>query len=318
VGNQIILSFAGDAKGLSSTFAEVGNDAQRMADDTAQASERMAERFDYTSGQASMLSGGIGDIGGAMTAAFGEDSMLGAAGAEMERYGAIVMGVVGISDLLLFATNNLKLATIGKTIADKAQAASTWLVNAAMAASPMTWVVIGIVALVAAVVVLVNHWDWFVDKWRKGWGWVKNAASNVWDWLKKVPGWIGDAFGKIGDYVSRPFKAGFNEVARAWNATVGQLSWTVPDWVPGIGGATVSAKKLPTFHSGGIVPGAFGQVVPILAMGGERVGNGTYGGTSAPAPVAAGDALTAVVFKIIRDEVKAQGGDPNALGLVIA
>lgn len=315
MSNQIVMTFAGDPKSLSNAFNTVGQDATRMAEDTAAASERMGERFDHISGQASLLSGGIGDVGGALTEAFGEDSAIGAVGAEMERYGAIVMGVVGMSDLLLFATNNLKLAQISKTVADKASAASTWLVNAAMAASPIVWVVAGIVALIAIVVLLYHNWDKVVAGWNKGWSMVKSGASAVWDWLKKIPGWISDAFGKIGDYVAAPFKAGFNAVARAWNNTVGQLSWTVPDWVPGIGGATVAAKKLPTFHSGGIVPGGFNDLVPIMAMGGERVETRAAGGGAQT--VAAGDQLTAVIFKIIRDAVAAEGGDPTALGLVI-
>ncbi len=315
MSNQIVMTFAGDAKSLSGAFSQVGQDAQRMADDTAAATERMGERFDNMSSQTSMLSGGIGDVGGAMTAAFGEDSAIGAAGAELERYGAIVMGVVGISDLLLFATNNLKLAQISKTVADKASAASTWLVNAAMAASPIVWVVAGIVALIAIVVLLYHNWDKVSALWTKGWGMVKSGASAAWDFLKKIPGWIGDAFGKIGDYVAAPFRAGFNAVSRAWNNTVGQLSWTVPDWVPGIGGSTVAAKKLPTFHSGGIVPGGFNDVVPILAMGGERVE--TRGGGGGGVTVMAGDQLTATIFKIIKDAVAAEGGDPAALGLVI-
>lgn len=319
MSNQIIMTFAGDPKSLSNAFATVGQDAQRMADDTAAASERMGERFDHISGQASLLSGGIGDVGGALTEAFGEDSAIGAVGAEMERYGAIVMGVVGISDLLLFATNNLKLAQISKSIADKASAASTWVLNAAMAASPIVWIIGGIVLLVAAIVLLYHNWDKISALWTKGWGMVKSGASAAWEFIKKIPGWIGDAFGKIGDYVAAPFKAGFNAVSRAWNNTVGQLSWTVPDWVPGIGGATVAAKKLPTFHSGGIVPGGFNDVVPILAMGGERVSTRAAGGSAgASTSVMAGDALTAVIFKIIRDAVAAEGGDPAALGLVIA
>jgi hypothetical protein len=127
---------------------------------------------------------------------------------------------------------------------------------------------------------------------------------------------MGDTFSKIGDYIAAPFRAGFNAVSRAWNNTVGQLSWTVPDWVPGIGGATVAAKKLPTFHSGGIVPGGFNDLVPIMAMGGERVE--TRSGSAGPGMVvAAGDALTALIFRIVRDEVSAQGGDPSTLGLVI-
>ncbi len=317
MSNQIVMTFAGDPKSLSNAFSTVGQDAQRMADDTSQATERMAERFDHMSGQASLLSGGIGDVGGALTSAFGEDSAIGAVGAEMERYGAIVMGVVGMSDLLLFATNNLKLATMAKSVADKASAASTWLMNTAMMASPITWIIGGIILLVGAIVLLYHNWDKISALWARGWGAVKSGASAAWAYIQKIPGWISDAFGKIADYVAAPFRAGFNAVSRAWNNTVGQLSWTVPDWIPGIGGNTVSAMKLPTFHSGGIVPGGFNDVVPIMAMGGERIE--TRAGSSGPSTsVMAGDALTAAIFKIIRDAVAAEGGDPATLGLVIA
>jgi hypothetical protein len=276
----------------------------------------MADNFDHVSGQASMLSGGIGDIGGSLTAAFGEDTAIGKVGAEMERYGAIVMGVVGAADLLTFATNNLKFATMAKSVADKGAAAAQWLLNAAQLASPITWIIIGIVALVAVIVLIATKTTWFQTAWRVAWSGIKAAAENTWNFVKKIPGWVESAFSKISNAVSAPFKAAFNAVSRAWNNTVGQLSWTIPDWVPGIGGNTISAPHLPTFHAGGVVPGNFGQVVPILAMGGERVVTGRSAG-AAPMRIAAGDALTATIFKIIRDEVVAQGGDPSAIGLVL-
>lgn len=313
MSNQIVMTFTGESKDLSAAFKDVGADAQRMADDTGVASQRMAEQFDGVSGQASLLSGGIGDVGGALTAAFGEDSGLGQLGAEMERYGAIVMGVVGISDLLLFATNNLKLATIAKSVADRTAAAAQWVLNAAQLASPTTWIILGIVALIAVIVLIATKTKWFQQAWTAAWGWIKTAAVNTWEYIKKIPGWAKTAFEKIASAVAGPFRPAFNAIANAWNRTIGSLSWTVPTWVPGIGGNNISVPNLPTFHSGGVVPGVFGQLVPILAMGGERVSTGrTPGGVT---PVAAGDALTAVVFRIVRDEVVARGGDPSAIGL---
>jgi hypothetical protein len=41
--------------------------------------------------------------------------------------------------------------------------------------------------------------------------------------------------------------------------------------VPGVGGNSISAPKLPKFHTGGVVPGALGREVPILARAGEGV-----------------------------------------------
>ncbi|HEY0696522.1 MAG TPA: hypothetical protein VGD43_01790, partial [Micromonospora sp.] len=107
---------------------------------------------------------------------------------------------------------------------------------------------------------------------KAAWDWVKSTSAAVWDWLTSLPGKLKTAFAKISGYITAPFRAAFNFVARAWNNTIGKLSWTVPGWVPfGLGGQSISAPKLPEFHTGGRVPGAPGTEVPILAMAGERV-----------------------------------------------
>jgi hypothetical protein len=90
-------------------------------------------------------------------------------------------------------------------------------------------------------------------------------------WFQGLPGTFKTLFIRIGDFITAPFRAAFNFVARAWNNTIGQLSWTVPSWIPGIGGNSISAPRLPQFHGGGIVPGSAGAEVAILARGGELV-----------------------------------------------
>jgi hypothetical protein len=58
----------------------------------------------------------------------------------------------------------------------------------------------------------------------------------------------------------------FNGIAKIWNNTFGTLSFSVPDWVPGIGGKGFDVPNIPLLAEGGIVTG------PTLAMIGE--GNG--------------------------------------------
>lgn len=239
-------------------------------------------------------------------------------------------------------------------------AVSIWASTIALLANPITWIVLLVVGLIAAIVLLVKNWDvvteamgkaweWLKDIWstaveavkewtkglwesisgafktgvetakrwmqnvwdfiKKVWQWtpvglivsnwdkivgafrdgidkVKGWLQNVWDFIKKVwsytpigmitsnwgkimdffrevPGKIGKFFSKVKDLITRPFKAAFNAVASLWNNSVGKLSFSAPDWVPGIGGKGFSLPKIPMLAKGGIVDRA------TLAMVGE-------------------------------------------------
>lgn len=325
MSNQVLLTFAGETRSLEQAFAQADAAAEAFGESANRASMRMAEGFDYASSQSSLLSGGIGDVGGALTEAFGEDTAIGAFGAKMEQASAIVTGFTGVMDLGIFATNNLKLATAAHAVqqgvasaATKTWAAAQWIMNSALFASPITWIVVAIVALIAIIVLIATKTDWFSRAWRASWGWIKSAAGNTWDFLKKIPGWIGTAFAKVADFVTLPFRTGFNAVARAWNNTIGRLSWTVPSWVPFIGGNSISVPNLPTFHSGGIVPGMPGQAVPIMAMAGERVdATGSGGGGGIVQIGSDGSRFGDAAVELIAAAVSRRGGDPSVLGLKV-
>jgi hypothetical protein len=69
--------------------------------------------------------------------------------------------------------------------------------------------------------------------------------------------------GFVADVITAPFKAAFRMVAWLWNNTVGKLSFTIPSWVPKIGGSGFNVPDIPELAQGGIVTG------PTLAMIGE-------------------------------------------------
>lgn len=173
-----------------------------------------------------------------------------------------------------------------------------WLLNAAFWASPITWIVAGIIALIAVIVLIATKTTWFQDIWRVVWGGIKTAAKAVADWFsgpfagffvrtwdaivdkakmvqdyfRSIPERIKAALSGVADAVSWPFRTGFNMVSTAWNNTVGKLSWTIPSWVPIVGGNTISAPKLPKFHEGiDRVPGVPGQEMLAILEAGERV-----------------------------------------------
>lgn len=217
-------------------------------------------------------------------------------GTEIDTVSTAAMGLVGTANLLAMANNAVSLssvksaaATTASKVAALAGAAATgiataaqWAWNVAMSANPIGIVIVAVGALVAAIVWIATKTTWFQDLWKWIWSKIGDPVKAAWDWIKRVttsaftwyislPGKIWDAFKKITGYISAPFRAAFNAVADAWNNTIGRLSWTVPGWVPGIGGNTIGAPQLPKFHTGGIVPGTPGAEVPILALAGEEV-----------------------------------------------
>ncbi|HEY5836795.1 phage tail tape measure protein, partial [Streptomyces sp.] len=58
-------------------------------------------------------------------------------------------------------------------------AAAQWALNSALLANPMTWIILGIVALVAAIVVIATKTTWFQDMWAAA----MDGVAAAWDWL---------------------------------------------------------------------------------------------------------------------------------------
>lgn len=79
-------------------------------------------------------------------------------------------------------------AVIVAAVAFGVLAAALWIVNAAVLANPITWIIIAIIAgialLIAAIVLIVVKWDeivaWTVSAWES----IKAALAAAWGWVK--------------------------------------------------------------------------------------------------------------------------------------
>lgn len=120
--------------------------------------------------------------------------------------------------------------------------AGQWAMNTAMLASPLTWVVIGIAAVVAAGVLLYRNWDT-----------VKAKASELWQRLLDNPllALVAGPFGAIIAAGISLYKH-FDDVKRVFNKFKDAItSFKVPGWVSKIGGAlSGAASKVGNFISG--------------------------------------------------------------------
>jgi hypothetical protein len=94
------------------------------------------------------------------------------------------------------------------------------------------------------------------------------------------------------------WKTIFNAIGAIWNNTLGKISFSLPKWVPGLGGKGFSFPKIPALAEGGIV----NAPTPTLALIGEA-------GPEAVIPLdrmggmGGGNNVT----------INVQGGDPNAV-----
>jgi TP901 family phage tail tape measure protein len=109
------------------------------------------------------------------------------------------------------------VALTAYNIATKAISASTaiwsgiqWLLNVAFLACPIVWIILGIMALVGAVIWVCTHWSKFVGWLKIGWEWVKKMGKGILSFLlaplqlilkviAKLTGadWASDLSGKI-------------------------------------------------------------------------------------------------------------------------
>lgn len=109
----------------------------------------------------------------------------------------------------------------------------------------------------------------FSGDWEQAWNGIKDIFAGVWNLLVsviKIPinNIIGMINGLVGGVVS-----GINMIIRALNG----LNFTVPDWIPGIGGKSVgfsiteiSAQKIPYLATGAVIP----PNAPFMAMLGDQ------------------------------------------------
>jgi hypothetical protein len=238
-GNTVELVFAGDDQQLQKTFANVGQGADKMAGDVGSASKRMAD-------DSNLANSKIGEgIDGSERKFRGLGDIVGGTGDVMEGFKtgnvqSLAMGFAdlagGMSDFVIPAIQGMRTAIL------------TGLAPAltAISAHPLIAGILIGGAIIAGLILL-----------EKKFGLVSTALGFV----KDAAGAVLEAIGGI--------VRGFRDL---WNSTVGGRGFTFggidlpgPLDVPGF------SLRIPTLHTGGMVPGVAGQNVPAILQAGEMV-----------------------------------------------
>lgn len=113
----------------------------------------------------------------------------------------------------------LKIKAVASIIAAKAQA----ILNAIMSANPIGLIILGIMALIAAVILLIKNWDKVKVFFVKLWEGIKNIFLKAFDWLKDLffkfhpVGIIIKNWSKIADFFKGLWEGIKNVAGKAWD-----------------------------------------------------------------------------------------------------
>ena len=117
----------------------------------------------------------------------------------------------------------------------KVWAAAVWLVNAALSANPIVWIIVAIIGLIAAITLMVQNWDWICQKWDEVWAYVGGIIGPIWD---SIWGTITSVWQSIVDWVVSVGQTLWSGMQALWDSIVlgAQESWdSLVSSVSGIG-----------------------------------------------------------------------------------
>lgn len=117
----------------------------------------------------------------------------------------------------------------------KIAAAGQWLFNTSLYGCPVVWIVAGIMAIIAAVVLLVKYWDevaaWFKKLWdaivgifKAAWEAIKKVWDAVTGWFSNLWGGIKAGAGKAWDGIKNTISKAREGVQKAWGSVKGWFS----------------------------------------------------------------------------------------------
>ena len=177
-------------------------------------------------------------------------------------------------------------------------AASIVAINIAMALNPIGLIVIGVGLLIAGLAIAYTKFEGF-----------RKIVDGVFGAIKW---WIVNVTIPQIKMMLEIFKTVFNGIASVWNNTIGKFSFTVPSWVPGIGGKGFAMPDIPMLAAGGIVTGPtlamIGEAGPEAVIPLDRMGQMGGGGTTVNINVNGGDPQS--VVNALRTYMRQNGSVP--------
>ncbi|URM90423.1 phage tail tape measure protein [Streptomyces sp. MRC013] len=167
-----------------------------------------------------------------------------------------------------------------------------WAWNTALWAFPGTWIIAGIIALIAVIVLIVVYWDEIVAATGRAWDWIKEKLGGVWNWIKETLGsvweWVSTATGDAWRWITSLIQTGVAAVMR-WIGTLSAIPGKVSGWfgqmvayVRGLPGRIASAASGMWDGIKNAFRGALNWIISKWNNFSFSVGGGSFLGISIP------------------------------------
>lgn len=183
------------------------------------------------------MEGGLGDVEGASKAMADElGGNMAAKWTSVQRsFEAVMTTVAGgllpvLEPLMDWLVENpavigvLVGALTALAVGFTAASVAVWAMNSAILANPITWIIVGIVALIAALVLLLANWDTVV-------AWITEVWSGFISWITGVmegfAAWWTDLWAGFGAWVTGVWEGFIGWITGAWSGFV--------TWLQGVG-----------------------------------------------------------------------------------
>jgi len=199
-----------------------------------------------------------------------------------------------------------KVALIAHNVWTGTVTAATWLATTAtnafgialkIAMGPVGWIILGLTALVGAIVLVVKNWDWIKEKTLAIWNSIKEFFAGVWEGIKEK---VSAGIEAVKNAILNPFEFIKSTIMGIWDSIVGTITGAVEkiknaiNWVldkfrgakketsdPFVGPTLPSRGASGGWAGGGIIPSYFASggvargtdTVPAMLTPGELILN---------------------------------------------
>lgn len=298
MAREIGIDLVSDTSDFERSMKNAGDSVEsleRDLKDTAAQANKFDSALDKTNGG---LDNAAGKFSSTASLAGGLGAVLGIEGAD--QVATYAQGIADMADGLGGLLAPMLLKAKGAFMA----------MNATMLANPVFLVIAAIAALTAAFVIAYKKSETFRAIVNGAFDAVKRGAQAFSDAVVKSVQWVTGKLSGVAELIVRPYREAFRAIAWLWNNTVGKLSFSVPGWVPGVGGKGFDVPDIPMLAAGGIVNkptlAMIGEAGPeaVVPLSGPNAGG--FGGAQRLEIVLSGDAE---LVALMRRSIRTRGGN---------